>query len=130
MAKNAKPFEELNANGERAVAQTERALSQTQEQTRGAMDGYFDFIQKAVSSYPSGGTVLGEKLKSYTEENIFAAQEFLQRLSRARDLEDVLRIQTEYMQAQLNAFGKQTMSLSEAFTKTITSEVKMPFKSF
>ena len=87
-------------------------------------------MQKAVSSFPSGGTEFGEKLKSYTEENIAAAQEFVDKLSRSKDFQDALRIQTDYMQTQLNAFGRQTMSLSQAFAKSITNEVKMPFKSF
>ena len=130
MAKDTKPFEDLSANAERAVQQTEQAARQTVEQARGALDHYFDFMQKAVSSFPSGGTEFGEKLKSYTEENISSAQEFIDKLSRAKDFQEVLGIQTEYMQNQLNAFGNQTMSLSEAFTKSITKEVKMPFKSF
>ncbi len=130
MAKDTKPFEDLSANAELAVQQTERAARQTVEQARGALDHYFDFMQKAVSSFPSGGTEFGEKLKDYTEENISAAQEFVDKLSRSKDFQDALRIQTEYMQTQMNAFGKQTMSLSEAFTKSITKEVKMPFKSF
>jgi hypothetical protein len=130
MAKDTKPFEDFSANAERAVQQTERAARQTVEQARGALDHYFDFMQKAVSSFPSGGTEFGEKLKSYTEENISSAQEFVDKLSRSKDFQDALRIQTEYMQTHLNAFGKQAMSLSEAFTKSITKEVKMPFKSF
>jgi hypothetical protein len=129
MAKDTKPFEDLSANAEQAVQQTERAVRQTVEQASGALGHYFDFMQKAVSSFPSGGTEFGEKLKSYTEQNISSAQEFVDKLSRSRDFQDALRIQTEYMQTQLNAFGKQTMSLSEAFTKTITKEVKIPFKS-
>jgi|SRR5277367_5963503 len=127
MAKDTKPFEVLSQNAERAVEQT---MKQTVEQTRGALDSYFGFIQKAVSSYPSGGNEFGEKMKNFTEENIASAQQFVHKLSQARDFQDVLRIQTEYMQMQLNTFGKQTMSLTEAFTKTITNEVKMPFKSF
>ena len=123
MAKDTVGFEAMNKN-------VERAAEQSVAQARGALDQYFDLMQKAVSSFPSGGTEFGEKLKSYTEENISSAQEFVDKLSRSKDFQDALRIQTEYMQTQLNAFGKQTMSLSEAFTKSITKEVKIPFKSF
>ena len=70
MAMDPKPLEELKANAE-------RALAQTVEQTRGALDNYFNFIQRAVSSYPSGGTELAQKLKSYTEKNIASAHEFV-----------------------------------------------------
>jgi hypothetical protein len=50
-------------------------------------------------------------------------------LSRAKDIQDALRIQTEFMQAQLEEFGEQTKSLDEAFTKTATGAVKSPFKT-
>jgi hypothetical protein len=114
MAKDAKPLEDLNANAKRGVEETI----------------YFSFIQKAMSSYPSGGTQLGEMLKSYAEKNIAAAQEYVNRLSQAKDLQDVVRIQTEFMQLQFNAFGEQTKSLGEAFTKAATGAVKAsPFRS-
>jgi hypothetical protein len=60
MAKDAKPLEDLKANAE-------RALEQTMEQTRGAVDNYFNFLRKTISSYPSGGTDFGETLKSYAD---------------------------------------------------------------
>src|ERR1039458_8506603 len=123
MAKDANPLEDLNANAKRAV-------EETMAQTRGALDAYFGFIQKAISSYPSGGTELGEELKSYAEKNIAAAQEYVNKLSQAKDLQDVVRIQPEFMQLQFNAFGEQTKSLGEAFTKAATGAVKVsPFRS-
>jgi hypothetical protein len=121
MAMDPKPLEELKANAE-------RALAQTVEQTRGALDNYFNFIQRAVSSYPSGGTELAQKLKSYTEKNIASAHEFVHRLSQAKDLQDVVQIQTEFMQGQFNAFGEQAKSLGETLTKVTTGAMQMPFK--
>ena len=108
----------------------ERAVEQTMNQTRGAMEQYFDFIQKAFSSYPLGNTELTEKMKSFTEGNIAEAQKFVQSLSQAKDLQDALRIQTEYMQNQFQAFGEQTKSLTESFTKATTGVVKNPFRNY
>ena len=101
-------------------ANVERAL----EQTRGVLNTYFNFIQRAISSYPSSGTELGEKLKTYTKENIAAAREFADKLSQAKDFEDVVRIQTEFMEVQFRAFGEQTKSLGEAATKAATDAVE------
>jgi hypothetical protein len=47
------------------------------EQARGAVDVYFDYLKKAISSAPSGGTELGEKLKSYAEKNVSTTHEFV-----------------------------------------------------
>src|SRR6266516_3404435 len=114
MATDPKSLEEFKGNVERAL-----------EQTRGVLNTYFNFIQSAISSYPSaGGTELGEKLKTYTKENIAAAREFADKLSQAKDFEDMVRIQTEFMEMQFKAFGEQTKSLGEAATKVATDAVK------
>ena len=121
MAMDPKPLEDLKANAE-------QALKQTVEQTRGALDNYFNFIQRAMSSYPSDGTELTDKLKNYTEKNIAAAHEFVTKLSKAKDLQEVIQVQTEFMQMQLNAFGEQAKSLGDTFTKVVTGAMQTPFK--
>ena len=98
-------------------AQAKQAVEETKEQALGAADTYFDFLQKTISSFPSGGTEVGEKLKSYAERNVARTREFIMQLSRAKDFEDALRIQTEFMHAQMQAFGEQTTTILEAFTK-------------
>ncbi len=128
MAKDTEPLEKFNANAERAVKQAEQVVEKTVDHTRGVLDDYFHFMQKAFSSYPVGGTELAEKMKSHTEHNISAAQEFVHKLSQAKDFQDIIRIQTEFMQMQFKALGDQTRSLTEAFTKTATSGMKTPFK--
>ena len=95
-------------------AEAQRTVEQTMEQARSAMDGYFVFIQKVISSYPSGGTEWGEKLKSSAQKNLAMTYEFVQKLSRAKDFSDIVRIQTEFVQAQLESFGEQARSIGEA----------------
>ena len=126
MAKDTEPLEKFNANAERAVKQAEQVVEKTVDHTRGVLDDYFHFMQKAFSSYPVGGTELAEKMKSHTEHNISAAQEFVHKLSQAKDFQDIIRIQTEFMQTQFSVFVEQTKSLTEAFTKAATSTVKPP----
>jgi hypothetical protein len=77
---------------------------------------------------PRVGTEFAEKLKYYTEKNIAAAQGFVHGLTQATDLNDVFRIQTEFMRMQLNAFGEQAKSLGDAFTKLATGAIQTPFK--
>jgi hypothetical protein len=119
MAKEPKPSEELSAKAEQAV-------EQITQQAREAADTYFNFVKKAVSSFPSGGTELGEKLKSYAEKNIAATHEFVLKLSQAKDFQEVVRIQSEFMKAQMESFGEHTKVLAEEFTKAATGAIKMP----
>ena len=97
MASNQKPMDEMNA-----------FARQMMQQTLQAVDEYFDFVKKAISSSPSGGTELGEKVKSYAETNVAATHEFIKGLSQAKDFQEMMRIQTEFMQKQLQEFGEQT----------------------
>jgi hypothetical protein len=129
MAKDSNPIEELNANAKRAVQQAEQTVEQTLNHSRGVLNNYFNFVQQAFSSYPFGGAELGDKIRNYTERNISTAQEFMNKLSHAKDLQDMIRIQTEYMQTQFSVLTEQTKSLTEAFTKAATSSVKMPFRN-
>ena len=62
-----------------------------------AMDYYFDHLRKTVASAPTGGTEFGEKVKVVAEKNITATQEFVRDLSYAKDIQDMFRIQMEFM---------------------------------
>jgi hypothetical protein len=54
-------------------------------------------------------------------------RELIKKLSQAKNFEEAFRIQTEFMQSQLHAFGEQIKSLGEAYTRE-AGGVKMPFK--
>jgi hypothetical protein len=64
-----------------------------------AMDYYFDHLKKTVASVPSGGTEFGEKVKAYAEKNVAATQEFVRDLSYAKDIQDMVQIQMEFMRS-------------------------------
>ena len=109
MAKEKTKGEELSAMGKQTMA---HAYS--------AMDYYFDHLKKTVASVPSGGTEFGEKVKAYAEKNVAATQEFVRDLSYARDIQDMVQIQMEFMRAQLEAFGEQAKDLGEAYIKAVS----------
>ncbi len=99
-------------------------------QSRAALAQYFNFLQTAFSSFPMASTALTDKMKTFTEHNIAEAQQFAQNLGQAKSFEDVIRIQTEYMQNQFRAFGEQTKSLAEEFSSSTTGIVKNPFRNY
>ena len=122
MAKDLNPFEDLNS-------QTMQAVEQTKDQVLSAVDTYFNFLQQTVSSFPSGGTDLGDKLKSSAEKNIAATREFLRKVSRAKDFNEILLIQSEFVQAQMKAFAEQTQGFGEGYSKAAIGATKVPFKT-
>ena len=106
------------------VQQAEQMLEKTMNQTRGALDNYFSFMQKAFAVYPADGTELAEKMHRYTAQNISAARDFVHNLGQAKDFQEIIRIQTEFMQTRFGVFTEQTKGLTEAFTKAATDTVK------
>ena len=61
MAKDPKPMEVLNAQAKQGVNETKQAtdrmkqaVEETKGQALGAADTYFDFLNKTISSFPSG----------------------------------------------------------------------------
>jgi hypothetical protein len=115
MAKDQKPAEELSGIATLSI-----------EQARGAVDIYFDMLKNAVSSYPTGGTEFGEKMKGFAGRNVSMTHEFVKQLSHAKDFQEIVRIQTEFTQSLTAAFGEQTKSLTEAYTKAAADTLKKP----
>jgi hypothetical protein len=119
-----------------ATAKAQKPADQMEEFSKDAMaqahqliDTYFDFLKKSVSSFPTGGTEIGEKLRDQSVQNVAAVHDLVKRLGQAKDFEEALRIQTEFIQSQFQVFGEQMRSLGEVYSKEAASEVKIPFKS-
>ena len=115
MAKNKPPHFQLSDPAKQAMQQTQQAV-----------DTYFDLLKQTILSSPTGGTEFGEKIKSIAVHNINAAHEYMRKLSRAKDFQEIMRIQTEFMQAQLNAFGDQAKTLGEVTAKAAATAIKQP----
>jgi hypothetical protein len=133
MAKETKPLQVLNTQTKQAIEDTTEQMKQTAEETKAqalnAIDNYFDFINRAISLFPSGGTEFGEKLKNFSERNVVTTQEFVRQLGQAKDFQEAFRLQAEFIQKQMKVFAEQATVLAEAFTKTAGSNVRMPFKT-
>jgi len=101
----------------------DEAIKKTSEEARGTVDDYFLFLERSISSFPSGDTELGEKLKSCAEENVAAMRAYVHNLGQAKDLQEVVRVQLGFMQSQFNRLGEQTKTLSEACAKAAADAV-------
>ena len=113
MAKNEKPSEDLST-----------VAGQTIEQARGAMENYLDFFQKNMSASPWAGAFLNKKVTDYAQQNVATAFGFAQKLTQAKDLQDLVRIQTEFLQTQMKSLTEQAKELSETATKTAAGALK------
>ena len=118
MAKDKEPFEGLAT----AAQQTAKQIT---EQTQGAMENYFGWLQTAMSAFPWSNTNLNRILLTHTTENVTTTFAFMQKLSQAKNFQDVAKIQTEFMQMQMNSFSEQAKILGEIYTKAAQDAIKM-----
>jgi hypothetical protein len=89
---------------------------QIEERTRHAMQNYFNWLHTAILASPWSNN-LNKKLLSYATENVTAAVALVEKLSKAKDVEQVVKIQTEFMSQQLNSFTEQTKTIMEITTQ-------------
>ena len=113
MAKDTKTSEDLSTVAE-----------QTIKQASGAMENYLDFFQKSMSASPWAGIELNKKVADYAQQNVATAFGFAQQLTQAKDLQDVVSIQTEFFQTQMKSLTEQAKDLSETAAKAAAGGFK------
>jgi hypothetical protein len=89
---------------------------QIEERTRHAMENFFNWLHNAILASPWSNN-LNKNFLNYATENVTAAVGLVQKLSQAKNLEDVVKIQTEFMSQQLNSFNEQTKAVVDLCTK-------------
>jgi phasin len=104
---------------------------QSVEQARKAFDGFMTAAHKAASSLEGQASVAQEgaqdmrrKAMDYAEKNVATSFDFAQRLMRAKDVEEITRLQTEFVQSQMQAFAQQAQELGQSATRTAMGAVR------
>jgi hypothetical protein len=100
---------------------------QIEERTKHAMETYFSWLQNAMSAFPWSNTNLNRILLSNATQNVTATFAFMHKLSQAKNLEEVVKIQTEFMNAQLGSLNDQAKVIGEIYTRAATAAAKTPF---
>ena len=94
------------------------------KQTQAAMENYFGWLQMTMSTFPCGNTNLNRILLSNAMQNVTATFAFVQKLSQARNFQDVVKIQTEFMEMQMKSFNEQAKILGEIYPKAAQDAMK------
>ncbi|MEZ5841715.1 MAG: phasin [Hyphomicrobiales bacterium] len=94
------------------------------DQARKAFDSFMSATQKAVTSVEGStnavqaGTMdVGRMAIDYAETNVNAAFAFAQKLVHAKDPQEFLALQQEFIQKQLATYTEQTKSIGESVAK-------------
>ena len=96
---------------------------QSFEQARKAFDCFFWATERAVSTLEghavaarAGATDIQQQAVGYTERNIAASFDFVQKLLRARDPEEVFRLHADHVNAQIKSLAEQARELGRTAT--------------
>ena len=101
---------------------------QSLEQVRSAIESYLQFFQRAIPGNVIGGSETSNKVLSYAVLNVASAFEFARKLLQVRDVDELARLQMEFMRAQMQAMTEQTKDLSETAAKAVMDSLKIPTK--
>jgi phasin len=71
-----------------------------------------DMVAKSTDVMTTGAKEMNEKVFSFTETNARAAFEVASRLAQARDVKEVLEIQTQFARSQMEAYAQQAQELA------------------
>ena len=97
------------------------------DQARRAFEGFLAVAQRATSvagdatnTSRSGAKSVNAHVLSCTEQNVNAAFDLAQKLVKAKDPQEALALQSEYMRSQLAALQNQAKELGSILQKSVT----------
>ncbi|APF36558.1 phasin [Chelatococcus daeguensis] len=101
------------------------------EQARKAFDGFIAAAQRAVTAFEGSATTvqsstqdLTHRTLSFAEQNIAAAFDLAQKLVRAKDMQEAMQLQADYLQKQLASLQAQMKEFGFAAEKAVGEATK------
>jgi hypothetical protein len=123
-----KQTKETSVTDKFEIPNTMRDFAETSvEQARKAFDEYLAAAQKAMGGFGTSAASaqesvrsLGEDAISFAEENMAANFDFAKQMVSARTIEDMVKVQSGFIERQITAFTKQ----GEKLAKTVSEAGK------
>jgi hypothetical protein len=122
------PQEAIMAENETPADQVRSMMTKNLEQAHDAITNYFQLIEKSISASPLGATDQTKTFRNYVEQSVAASFGLSDKLLRAKDFQDVVRIQTEFFQTQLKALTEKSKDLSGTTTKAASDVTRVQIK--
>ena len=95
-------------------------LAESNGRLRKASDEYFALLEKSLASSPLPVADQAKQFCDHLKRNVTATFDLGDRLVQAKDVQDALKIQSEFFQDQMRALTEQAKSMGEAAMKAMT----------
>ena len=93
-------------------AELRELAENTIDQAEKAFGMFFDAANKSITSIPNPGTEMSRQALSLTQQNIKAAFEHARKLVHATDLQEAMRIQSEFLKSQFTNAGEHMRQIT------------------
>lgn len=87
---------------------------------RSASADYFALLEKGLSSSPLPVADQAKQFCGYMQRNVTATFDLGDKLVQAKDIQDALKLQSEFFQQQMQALTDQARSMGESAMKAAT----------
>ena len=111
--------------------QMRQFAEQSVEQAKKAMDGFLSAAHKTATTLESQASTaqssakdVSQKVMGFAEQNIANSFEFAQKLVRAKDVQEVMALQQEFLKSQMQAMQAQAKDLGTAAAKATADTTK------
>ena len=81
-------------------------------------------IEERGETVRAGAKDIGSKAMSYAEKNVQASLDYAQSLLQAKDLTEIMRLHSEYVQAQMRALAEQASEMGQVVGKAAMDAAK------
>jgi phasin len=123
MSEEAQGFEipkEMRSMAEASFGQARQAFEKFlagAQQTAGS-------IEERGATVRAGAKDIGAKAISYAEKNVQASLDYAQSLLHAKDLTEIMRLHSEYVQAQMRSLAEQASEMSQIVSRAAIEAAK------
>jgi hypothetical protein len=112
MGDQANPFEAVQA-----------IMLENLAKVQSATQSYIDTVEKAMRGFPGANQDQITDFKAYLDRKAAANRDFVEKLLRAKDFQEAIRIEVEYFQSQLKAAAEDARQIgnkmASAFNRSI-----------
>ena len=81
-------------------------------------------IEQRGATVRAGARDIGAKAISYAEKNVQSSLDFAQALLKAKDLPEVMRLHSEFIQAQMRSLAEQASEMGQAVGRAAMDAAK------
>jgi phasin len=81
-------------------------------------------IEARGATVRAGAKDIGAKAISYAEKNVQASLDYAQSLLHAKDLTEIMRLHSEYVQAQMRALAEQASEMGQIVSRAAMEAAK------